>query len=80
MNRPFRIREAVLGDVTILAEYNLRLAWETEHRRLDPAVVRRGVEALIRDRTKGEYFVADTDGVASVAPTTGAATGVVGQC
>lgn len=71
MNGPFRIREAVLGDVGIIAEYNLRLAWETEHRRLDPEVVRKGVEALIRDRTKGEYFVAETEGVAA---------GVIGQC
>lgn len=80
MNGPFRIREAVLSDVEILAEYNLRLAWETEHRRLDPDVVRSGVEALIRDPRKGEYFVADTEGVSWSESREGLARGVVGQC
>ncbi|MBL9129258.1 MAG: GNAT family N-acetyltransferase [Verrucomicrobiales bacterium] len=80
MNACFRVREAELTDVDILAEYNSRLAWETEHRRLDPATVRRGVEALIRDRSKGVYFVADAGASSGVVSTDGSATGVVGQC
>lgn len=82
MNGPFRIRGAVLGDVERIAEYNLRLAWETEHRKLDRPVVLRGVEALIRDRTKGEYFVAETvtEGATIADADPGMASGVIGQC
>lgn len=80
MNGPFRVREAVLGDVGILAEYNLRLAWETEHRRLEPTVVRLGVEALIRDRSKGIYFVADAAPTPGDSPEAGRGVGVIGQC
>ncbi|MGE3312124.1 MAG: N-acetyltransferase family protein [Limisphaerales bacterium] len=72
MSGAFVIRGAEPGDVEIIAEYNRRLAWETEHLELDPGVVRRGVEALIRDRSKGEYFVAEATG--------STADGVIGQC
>ena len=41
---------------------NLRLAWETEQRRLDPATVTAGVQALLNDATRGIYFVAEVDG------------------
>lgn len=74
MSDAFRVREAVAADAEIVAEYNLRLAWETEHRRLDLAVVRPGVEALIQDRSKGVYFVAET----LVDP--GVGSKVIGQC
>lgn len=80
MNGLFRVREAVLGDVGILAEYNLRLAWETEHRRLEPTVVRQGVEALIRDRSKGIYYVAEAGPGPGESPEAGASPRVVGQC
>lgn len=79
MNGAFQIRGACLGDVEIIAEYNCRLAWETEHRRLEPGVVRRGVEALIRDRSKGEYFVAEAL-APTVGGTGGTVGGVIGQC
>ncbi len=80
MNGHFGIREAVPGDVEILAEYNRRLAWETEHRELDLNVVRLGVDALIRDRAKGVYFVADTALGVEREPGEGRARGVIGQC
>jgi GNAT superfamily N-acetyltransferase len=80
MQGPFGIREAVLADVEILAEYNRRLAWETEHRALDLRVVKSGVEALIRDRAKGIYFVADTALGPDRDPREGVARGVIGQC
>ena len=60
MSDAFTVREAVFADAETIAEYNLRLAWETEHRQLADSVVRAGVEALLRDRTKGEYFVAES--------------------
>ena len=59
---PVRIRDAALGDAEILADYNARLAEETEHLRLDPAVVRRGVARVLGDASKGRYFVAEVSG------------------
>ena len=56
------VREAELSDAPIVAEFNVRLAEETEQLRLDPACVRAGVAALLTDRSKGVYFVAEIDG------------------
>lgn len=52
------LRPASLGDLPTLVEFNLRLAWETEDRVLDPAVLREGVAALLADPGKGRYWVA----------------------
>lgn len=68
MDSSFDIRPALLTDAAEITGFNLRLAWETEHRRLDEEVVRRGVEAVLSDPGKGRYFVADAGGR------------VVGQC
>jgi len=48
-----------LRDVEVIADFNTRLAHETEELSLDPAMVRAGVEALLRDAAKGTYFVAE---------------------
>ncbi len=55
------IRKATLADRDIVAEYNILLARETENLELPVDVVRAGVEALLRDETKGTYFVAVSD-------------------
>jgi GNAT superfamily N-acetyltransferase len=57
------IRQARPADAAVIADFNSRLAWETEHRRLASATVRRGVEALLGDPAKGIYFVAELEGV-----------------
>jgi GNAT superfamily N-acetyltransferase len=54
-----RIRQAIPSDAPVIADFNSRLAWETEQLRLDPDTLRRGVEAILGDRTKGIYFVAE---------------------
>jgi GNAT superfamily N-acetyltransferase len=51
-----------LYDAAIIAEYNLRLAQETEALQLDPACVQDGVVALLRDPAKGLYYVAEVNG------------------
>jgi len=56
------IRKARLADVDVIARNNAALALETEHRTLDPAIVRAGVEAALADPTKGRYFVAEAVG------------------
>jgi len=52
-----------------VAEFNSRMAWETENRRLDPERVRQGVAALLSDPAKGTYFLAEgqQDGTITVA-------------
>ena len=56
------VRRATLADALVLAEFNSRLAQETEGKTLDPAVVAAGVAAGLADATKGLYFVAEDDG------------------
>jgi GNAT superfamily N-acetyltransferase len=58
-----KIRQARPADAAVIADFNSRLAWETEQRRLPSATVRRGVAALLSDPAKGIYFVAELDGV-----------------
>ncbi len=56
------IRAAERRDVAALVAYNLALAWETEQKRLDPATVKAGVEALLSDPQRGFYTVAEVEG------------------
>ena len=46
----------------MVADFNLRLAAETEQLRLDPDCVQAGVCALLQDPSKGIYFLAVDDG------------------
>ena len=55
------IRQAVGSDAPLIADYNQRLAQETEGLRLNPTCVRAGVAALLKDPAKGVYFVAEVD-------------------
>ncbi|MFH5805122.1 GNAT family N-acetyltransferase [Alienimonas sp. DA493] len=54
----FVVAPAGPDDAEAIAEFNLRLAEETEGKRLDPATVRAGVAAVLADPAKGRYFVA----------------------
>ncbi len=56
------IRQSKLADRDVIAAFNVALALETEDLRLEAAVVRAGVEALLRDSAKGVYFVAENEG------------------
>lgn len=58
-----KIRKARLTDSAVIADFNSRLAWETEKLRLNSAIVGRGVRALLKDATKGTYFVAEANDV-----------------
>ncbi|QYZ79465.1 N-acetyltransferase [Methanofollis formosanus] len=57
------LRRGVATDAAVIAEYNIAMALETEAKILDPATVRRGVEAVIADPAKGFYLLAETDGL-----------------
>jgi ribosomal protein S18 acetylase RimI-like enzyme len=56
------IRPATLSDADVIAEFNRRLALETEGKALDPAILAKGVHAMLADANKGRYFVAEIDG------------------
>ncbi|MBX9401286.1 GNAT family N-acetyltransferase [Lysobacter sp. BMK333-48F3] len=53
-----RIRDAVAADRDLIADWMVAMAWETEHKRLDPPTVQAGVGAGLADSAKARYFVA----------------------
>lgn len=55
------IRDALPADASTIADYNNRLAEETESRSLDPDLIRPGVAAFLADPTKGRYWLAVID-------------------
>jgi len=59
------VREAHLEDAEVLARFNEAMALETEGLRLEPAVIRAGVCAVLEDPSKGRYFVAEREGRAA---------------
>ena len=58
MHATLRIRVAHPGDRDLLAQWAIAMAWETEHKRLDPATIGAGIEAGIADPNKARYFIA----------------------
>lgn len=57
-----RVRAAHTDDIERLASFNEAMAWETEHKRLDAATVRRGVAAVFERAHRGRYLVAELEG------------------
>ncbi len=56
---PITIRNAFAADVTVIVEYNCRLARETEGKDLDPKTVAAGVGTAVADPTRyGPYYLA----------------------
>ena len=58
------IRAAALTDLADLVAWNAAMAWETEHRRLDTAILQRGVSGVFEQPRRGFYLIAERDGVA----------------
>jgi GNAT superfamily N-acetyltransferase len=57
-----QIRLAALDDWPVIAEFNMRLAEETEGKRLDADTLGEGVRRLLAQPERGRYFVACQDG------------------
>ncbi len=53
------IRRSTLADIDSLVDFQLRLADETENVTLDASIVKKGLEALFNDPSKGLYYVAE---------------------
>lgn len=63
MTRPsIAICNATPTDRSIIADFNARMAAETEDKPLDPNLIGPGVGALLADRNKGRYWLARIDG------------------
>jgi ribosomal protein S18 acetylase RimI-like enzyme len=72
-----RIRDALAADLGLLAQWAHAMAWETEHKRLDPDAVRDGIAAGIADAGKARYFVAMHDAPLAGRETVGIAVGTL---
>jgi GNAT superfamily N-acetyltransferase len=56
------IRKANQSDAPFIADFQLKMAWETEKMALDPDVVIKGVKAVFEDPSRGQYYVAEITG------------------
>lgn len=56
------VRPPTLADGAIIADFNCRLARESEGRELTPEVIAAGVLAVLEARAESEYFLAECDG------------------
>ena len=55
---PLTIRRATAADEAVLVDFNLALAWETEHKRLNRDVLTVGVRGVFADPARGFYTLA----------------------
>jgi GNAT superfamily N-acetyltransferase len=60
---PFSVRDATAADLDAIVEFNERLAWETESKRLDRDVLRGGVARGLADPGRLRYWVAEAGGM-----------------
>jgi len=56
------IRDATPDDAKTIAAYNSAMALETEGRPLEPSLISPGVQAVLDDKCKGLYWVAEQNG------------------
>ncbi len=57
-----KIRPGLLFDIPAIADYQCKMALETESLKLDPQIVEKGVSAVFDDPTKGKYWLAESQG------------------
>ncbi len=59
---PVTIRQALPDDAPTIADFNRRMALETEDKLLDPAILAAGVAAALADPHKAVYYLAVEEG------------------
>lgn len=59
---PIRIRAARHDDLTLMARWAEAMAFETEHKHLNPDTVSRGLLRALEDPGRGRYFMAEIAG------------------
>lgn len=60
VSRELSVRVAERKDSQTLVNFNIAMAWETEQKRLEPAIVAEGVQRLLGNPQCGFYVVAET--------------------
>lgn len=55
------IRAATPADIPSLLAWNTAMAWETEHKRLDPTLLERGIAGVFEQPRRGFYLIAERD-------------------
>ena len=56
------VRPATVDDWEVIADFNTRLAFETEQKTLLPATIEAGVKVLLSQPVHGRYFLACVEG------------------
>lgn len=56
------IRPGLLFDIDIIADFQVKMAWETEELKLNSTTVGKGVTAVFDDPAKGKYWLAEKQG------------------
>lgn len=60
MNTSITVREAKVEDSSIISQFNVNMAWETESKKLDKKTISAGVESLFQKPEYGFYMVAES--------------------
>ena len=55
-------RQATPDDVSVIVDFQIAMALETEELELDREVCTRGVQAVFDDPSRGRYFLAESEG------------------
>lgn len=56
------IRPGLLFDIDTIADFQLKMALETENLKLDSSTLSKGVSAVFDDPAKGKYWIAEVEG------------------
>ncbi len=57
-----KTKPAELKHLSLIVDFQIKMALETENMNLDPSIVEKGVEAVFKDTHKGQYFVGEKEG------------------
>jgi len=58
------IIEASIQDTEIIADFQIKMAWETESYHLNKETVLKGVDAIFKNKDLGQYYIAQIEGKA----------------
>jgi GNAT superfamily N-acetyltransferase len=57
------IRKAFISDAPAIVDFQKKMAWETENIKLLPDLISKGVNAVLSNSSRGQYYVAEIDSV-----------------
>jgi RimJ/RimL family protein N-acetyltransferase len=58
-----KFREADINEVKVIADFQVKMALETEDFKLNMETVTKGVQAVFNDAAKGKYYVVEDEGI-----------------